>query len=401
MAQDLAPAFDILVLGAGLAGTCAAAALARTGLRIGVIDAHAVHPPEFRAEKLGRTELALFDRCGLGAAARAAATPLGSVWLAQFGRLRSVCHNDEYGFAYATLINGLRAALPAGVTQFVGRIEAVETGGDRQVVRLKDGRTLTGRLIVVATGLGDAIRRMLAVRTVCEAPAFSLSLGLTMQAPASAFRFDHLVYHGERAADRVAYLTLFRIGETMRGNLFAYRTVTDPWTAEFRRDPEATLRRSLRRLEAFCGDLRLAGKPEVRPIDLVRIEDPARDGVVFVGDAFRTTCPVAGNGMVKALTDVDRLAAYVPTWMESPGMTAAKIAGYYADPAKVESDAHSLAVSRHTRDFKVETRWPWRARRLRSTVYRRTLAELRLARQGLRRLAPLDPAFPAEAGWGC
>ena len=401
MVSELAHTFDVIVLGAGLAGAGVSAALGRMGLRIAVVDAHAVHPPEFRAEKLGRAELALFDRFGLGEAARSAATPLGAVWLAHFGRLRSVCANDEYGFAYATLINALRAALPPTVTQFVGRVSAVETGRDRQTVSLKDGRRITARLVVVATGLGDAVRRMLGVRTICDRTAFSLSLGITMRAPASSFRFNHLVYHGERAADRVAYLTLFRIGGTMRGNLFAYRTLDDPWTAEFRRDPEAGLRTTLRRLDTFCGDLSLAGKPEIRPIDLVRIEDHRRDGVVFVGDAFRTTCPVAGTGMMKALTDVDRLAAHVPAWMESPGMEAAKIASYYDDPEKTASDAQSLAVSHHTRDFKIETRWPWSARRIRSTVYRRTLLELRLARQGLRSLPPRDPLFPVEAGRRC
>ena len=43
---------DIAIVGGGLAGSTAAAMLGRAGISTLVIDPHAVHPPEFRVEKL-------------------------------------------------------------------------------------------------------------------------------------------------------------------------------------------------------------------------------------------------------------------------------------------------------------------------------------------------------------
>ena len=52
---------DVLVIGAGLAGSAAAAVLARSGLAVTVIDPNAVFPPLFRAEKIEPDQAALLQ----------------------------------------------------------------------------------------------------------------------------------------------------------------------------------------------------------------------------------------------------------------------------------------------------------------------------------------------------
>nr|WP_244540930.1 FAD-dependent monooxygenase [Methylobacterium sp. yr668] len=55
---------DIAVVGAGLAGSCLAGALARRGIQVALIDAQAGHVGErrdFRAEKFGARQMALFE----------------------------------------------------------------------------------------------------------------------------------------------------------------------------------------------------------------------------------------------------------------------------------------------------------------------------------------------------
>lgn len=56
----------------------------------------------------------------------------------------------------------------------------------------------------------------------------------------SAFEFPALTYFSERAEERVAYVTLFPVGNRVRANLFVYREVDDPW---LRRPGQAGLRR--------------------------------------------------------------------------------------------------------------------------------------------------------------
>ena len=56
---------DVAVVGAGLAGSLLALALARRGVRVAVIDPHAVHPADFRCEKLSADQAAMFESLGV------------------------------------------------------------------------------------------------------------------------------------------------------------------------------------------------------------------------------------------------------------------------------------------------------------------------------------------------
>ncbi len=369
---------DVAILGAGIAGCAAASTLAGMGISVALIAQHHRHPPEFRAEKVGESLVELLDRAGLGDAARAAMTEFEGAWLHRFGRIVERGHRREFGFDYPTLIDALRQALPPGVDQVVGRSETIETGASSQVVRLRDGRSVRSRLLVVATGLGIEVRRQLGLERVVISPAHTLAAGFTLTRKPDSFPFPSLVWTGERFGDRVSYLTLFPLGGTMRANFYVYRTQEEAWTREFREAPEASLRALMPGLERSFGEIRLAGPVVTRPIDLQRVTGHLRDGLVVVGDAYCTACPVTSNGIGKALADVDRLChAYVPRWLETPGMARDKIAAYYDDPVKQARDRLALAESLNARSFKVDATLPWRLRRLRSNTLVRLLYHLR------------------------
>ena len=69
---------------------------------------------------------------------------------------------------------------------------------------------------------------------------------------------------------------------------------------------------------------------------------------MLVGDAFATTCPVAGTGTDKVFTDVGRLCnVHIPAWLATDGMDADKIAPFYDDPVKKACDAWSMAKAYH------------------------------------------------------
>ena len=92
----------------------------------------------------------------------------------------------------------------------------------------------------------------------------------------------------------------------------------------------------------------MAGQVRIRPADLYVTTGNLKSGVVLVGDAFSTSCPSAGTGTGKVFTDVERLCnVYVPRWLSSAGMNAAKIAEFYADPerAAYHAQSHEKAFS--------------------------------------------------------
>jgi len=362
---------DVAVIGAGLAGCCTAAALARAGLGVTLIDAMAIYPPAFRAEEIDDSHLAVLERFGLRQAVLPVLTPMDDNVSFRFGRLFSRRLFREYGFAYGDLINALRPALPAQVRQVIGRVERVETGPERQIIGLADGTVVEARLLVIATGLGDAVRRAVGVERIVTSKAHSLSLGFTMARPRSDYAFEKLTCFSHRPEDRIAYLTLFPLGEALRANFFIYRTMDDPWVTAFRQDPQPLLRAAMPELAELCHGFEVTGTVAARPMDLTVSEGYRRDGLVLVGDAFSTVCPVPGIGVRKALSDVERLCVHAPRWLETPGMDAGKVAAFYDDPAKRATDDECMHTSLVARSTAVDTSLRWRARRQRNALARR------------------------------
>ncbi|WP_457106669.1 FAD-dependent oxidoreductase [Methylobacterium sp. P5_C11] len=380
---------DVAVIGAGLAGSCLAGALARTGIRVTLIDAQAGRDGarrDFRAEKFGAAQMALFEGLGFGPALAACTTATEEVAVVRYGRLTHRQATREWGAPYPVLVRAVRDALPAALLR-PGRVADLAFGPARQVITLGDGSRLTARLVVLATGLGQGLHAKTGLRRRVLSPGHSLAVGFDMAAPRDRFPFGALTYFSERFGGRDAYLTLFPLGAVMRANLFCYRDPGEAWVAALRRDPEATLRAMMPRLPAACPELAVAGPLAVRPIDLVRVEGVERDGLAVIGDAFQTACPIPGTGLGKLLVDADRLArVHVPAWLATPGMGRDKIAAFYADPVKRASDARSLRASHYARGLAVETGVLWQARRLRNRIAH---TAIRLAEDGPRAAASL------------
>jgi 2-polyprenyl-6-methoxyphenol hydroxylase-like FAD-dependent oxidoreductase len=180
----------------------------------------------------------------------------------------------------------------------------------------------------------------------------------------TAFDFPALTYFSERTGDRIPYVSLFPIGERMRANLFTYRESDDPWIRQFRTAPAETLNAALPRLRRVTGEFEVHGDVKVRPADLYVSADYLKAGIVLVGDAFETTCPVTGTGTDKVFTDVERLCnIHIPAWLATDGMDTGKIAAFYDDPVKKACDAWSSAKAYNFRSLTLENELYWRAQR--------------------------------------
>ena len=365
---------EVAIVGAGLAGTVLAITLAKAGRKIALVDPHRVHHDEFRAEKTRAEQMALFEKLGLGQVFRSLVTPMTEIDIFRFGQLFEHKQASEYAFSYAPLVNGMRAALPPQAPLTVGKVAEVSTGPDRQRVMLTDGSVIDARLLVVATGYSESLRRAIGVERVEESKAHSLTMGFDLAISPRDFGPTSIAYYGKRIADRVAYLTVFRIGERIRANMFLYRTVADPWVRTFRENPQRMLLELMPEIAARCGNFALASEVEVRQVSLTTTQGHRRDGVVFIGDAFATTCPAQGDGINRVLTDVDCLSStHIPAWFETPGMAADKISAFYDDPIKVGADARAMRASIYAKRINTETGLEWRLRRLRNKTARQLM----------------------------
>ncbi|MDU6831338.1 MAG: FAD-dependent monooxygenase, partial [Bradyrhizobium sp.] len=320
---------DIAIIGGGLAGSIAAGMLGRAGIAAILVDPHTVYPPDFRIEKIsGAEQIARFRRTGVADKALRQATLALENWIARFGYVLDRAPVPQYGIMYDALVAAVREEIPDSVTRIVAKAVAITASEERQEVTLSDGQTVSARLVVLANGLNVGLRHMLGITRKITSPSHSISVGFDL-APVGrpAFAFPAMTYFQERASARVPYITLFPIGERMRANLFAYREADDPWVRAIRRNPAETLDAALPGLRRITGDYAVTGEVKVRPADLMVNSGVRMPGVVLIGDAFCTTCPVTGTGSDKVFTDVERLCnVHIPRWLATDGMGEGKIA---------------------------------------------------------------------------
>ena len=372
---------DIAIVGGGLSGTIAAIVLARTGARVTLIDRNEVAPPEFRVEKLGGEQLTKLNQLGLLDVLADHSTRFDRAVNLRHGRL--VDHTDVryQGVFYDDLVNAMRGALPASVVRVIGRVTDLSTGPDRQLVTVDDHGAITARLVVLASGMSDILRARLGIEREVLHERQSLTFGFNLRPLDAIASHPALTLYGERPRDGIDYLALFPIGGLIRANLFVFLDHRDPWVKELRSDPIAALEAKLPRLRQHLGAVELDGKVQNWIMDLAVARNVRRPGIVLIGDAYQTSCPAAGTGVSRLLTDVGRLLAYVPDWVATPGMDETKIAAFYDDPQKAAMDAHALAQAEFRRSFTIDTSLRWRARRQAQFLRRRLM-------HGLDRMSP-------------
>jgi len=374
--------FDVVIAGAGLAGTAMAAVLGRQGWRVALVDPYRECKPAFKAEKIEPDQAMLFRQLSLLGGVLPHAARIESVAEAHRGRTLRIRPIEQYGIRYQDMVNAVRAQIPSGVTQIEARVEGVETSDTTQRVLLGEA-TLSTRLFVMACGTGGALHKRLELDRHMFREAHSLCSGFDVRHDdESRFSSSALTYWSERRRERVGYVTFFPMPGVTRVNLFSYREARAPWVHELAQDPVSVIARAMPRLTRVTGPWQPTSKVESRPIDLYSVREPERDGMVLVGDSFQSVCPATGTGVSKVLTDVAQLClTHIPDWLRTPGMSAQKVSQYYADPVKQASDRRSLKSAEHERHFATDASLRWRLHR------EKTFAKIALAGLGRRHAA--------------
>jgi 2-polyprenyl-6-methoxyphenol hydroxylase-like FAD-dependent oxidoreductase len=332
-----------------------------------LVDPRATFPACFKAEKVEPDQAEILRRFGLLKTVTPVAGRIRTVWNAGGGRFLYARAIEQYGIAYHDLVNAIRRHLPDAIDIRGARAEAVATGEDVQRVTLSTGEDVTGRLLVVASGTGGQLHSRLGLRRDVIRRQHSFAFGFDVEpCDGGAFPFDSVTYYPDGTATRVAFLTLFLVGRTMRANLFVFREANEDWVRRFLREPHDELHRVLPDLRRVVGPFRVSGRAEGARIDLYRVDGHRQPGVVVLGDAFQSVCPSTGTGVSRVLTDVDVLCSdCVPEWLATPGMAAHKIDRFYDHPRKVAMDAESLHAAEYTRRLALDPALRWRLHRWR------------------------------------
>src|ERR1700716_944214 len=246
---------DIAIVGGGLAGTTAAAMLGRAGVRAVMIDPHTRYPPELRCEKLGGDQIDLSRKTGLADAILRASNLDGEVWEARFGYVVARKPSDQRGVMYDTLVNTMRAQIAPDVETIHAKAIAISNSAERQKVVLSNGEEISARLVVIANGLNVGLRHLLGIKRRVISECHSITLGFDVEPVGrAAFDFPALTYWPKRSSARMAYLSVFPIGDAMRANLMVYRDMTDHWLPQFRRGPENAMRAMMPGLARMMGE---------------------------------------------------------------------------------------------------------------------------------------------------
>lgn len=374
-AQDIR-AFDVAIVGGGAAGTAVACALARSGVNAALIDLHEVCPPDFKADKVAGDQIGLLRRLGLFDALQQASARSDHVVNMRRGRVIDRIGSTEYNLPYEDLVNAMRRHMPDAVTRVIGKVAHIEASEDRQRVLLSNGATIEARLVILATGGGEALRASLGFRRRLVRKDHSISVAFDLRPiEREKFDFETLTVYGDAPRDGIDYLSVFPFPTGTRANLFLYRDIKASIFTAFRNDPKQALLTALPGIEKALGPFEVVGKALARPVDLYEVDGIDRPGVVLIGDAYRTSCPAVGDGLSRAFTDAERLGrVYVPQWLETPGMGATKIATFYRDPEKLACDGRASHAANYRRSSTIGRGMGWELHRRRVILQRRIRA---------------------------
>ncbi len=357
-----------------------------------LVDPHHVYPPDLRCEKLDGPQVSILRRTGLADAVLRAGTFDGECWIARFGRLIEKRAGDQYGILYDTLVNTIRAEIPASAEFINAKVTAIANSPDRQMVTLSTGEQISARLVVVANGLNIGLRHALGMTREDVSPCHSITIAFDLKPVGrSHFDFPALTYYPERAADRMAYITLFPIGSRDARELHGLsrheRSVAERDAAPSGRDAvraDAGSAQAHRR-----GGGGRARSRSGRPISTSRTAMCSRASCWSATRSAPRARPPAPAPARCSPTSSGCATSTSRSGSRPMGWAPTRSRAFYADPVKDACDRHSFDKAFSLRSMSIDQGLSWRARR-----WVRFLG--RLAIGTVRRLtAPLRRTYPA------
>lgn len=335
---------DVVVLGAGLAGTTLANVLKKHGISTIVIDKQAVYPDAFRAEKIEFDQAEQMRKLGVFEFRIPEMEPIGETVNYCAGSNSEFNTIEQYGLRYGDFVNNLRKHVLHDMDFRIANITGLETSDDQQSVQLMDGSSISCRLVVIATGGMSSLVSGLKYRKKANSSLRTYNVGFYIEPrEKDSFEFAGFNYFLDPPKDGVDYLTLFKIEDSMRVNLFTQLKRKDKNAVAFKNNTLEEIDRHFPDLVSQIGKFDITSKIQVFFTDFYRLKNLGQPGVVMIADEYQSVCPATGTGLTKVCNDVDILGnVYIPAWLKKMQFGPNQLNEYYMDQKKWACDQESL-----------------------------------------------------------
>ncbi|MDH3589588.1 MAG: UbiH/UbiF/VisC/COQ6 family ubiquinone biosynthesis hydroxylase [Gammaproteobacteria bacterium] len=312
--------YDIVVVGAGMVGSAAAAVFGQRGLRVAVVEARMPQGDlndgkiDLRVSAISRASQELLQQVG-------AWQNIDSKTISPYGEMRvwdadvppesaDVVHFDaadigepELGFIIENrriqdALHRCLNALPSVVLFTPCSVEDLTRCDDAIAVRLDDGRKLKARLVIGADGARSRTRELAAIAT----------RGWSYEQKAVVTHVTTSNSHRETAYQRfltdgpIALLPLYDGRSSVVWS-------TTPGHADelLALEQESFCRRVEEATDAVLGRVTHSDRRAAFPLQLLHAVDYVRPNLVLIGDAAHAVHPLAGQGVNLGFADVRKL----------------------------------------------------------------------------------------------
>lgn len=309
--------YDIVIAGGGLAGSTLACALAKTGVRIAIVEsveASADHQPSFddRAIALAYGSQRIFEGIGLWDSIAPSATAIKEIHVSERGGF-GFTHLDAAeeqvpALGYVVLARELGRAImqqlensditrisPAAVMDFSLADDllnvAIEADGRQQ--------RFTTRLLVAADGGQSLIRQQLDIKTrQWEYGQTAIVTNVSPGIPHRNIAYERFTPNGPLA---LLPMTENRFGVVLTINSEACDEV-------MALDDDAFIALLQQRIGFRCGRFSRIGRRFSYPLTLMTANEAVRPRIALVGNAGHALHPISGQGFNLGLRDIALLA---------------------------------------------------------------------------------------------
>ena len=317
--------YNLLIAGGGFVGLAMAKAMASAGLdlRIAVIDRGAPQDDlsaafDGRASAISLASVRMLEQLGVWDEIAGDAQPVTDIDItdspldaairpvflhfdnrATAGEPASyIVENHLLRRAFAKTVTGL-----GGIDLFAGTaVEGLSCENGTALLRLDDGRELTGDLAIAADGRKSRLRKMAGIKTVSWTyPQTGIITTVALERDHQGRAVQHFLPSGPFAILPLKGRRASLVWTEATARAAQIMALDDEWFLD-----ELT-----RRFGHKLGSLQLAGPRQSWPLSFTMARNFTADRLALIGDAAHGVHPIAGQGLNIGLRDVAALAEVI------------------------------------------------------------------------------------------
>ncbi|MGK9050902.1 UbiH/UbiF family hydroxylase [Xaviernesmea oryzae] len=314
--------FEIAVVGAGLAGSVAALALARAGRKVALI-APASEKADERTTALMDQSIRFLERLGLWEDIAPSAAPLSIMQIidgtkrllrapaAQFRAMDVGLYAFGYNIPNRALSGTLDAAVSAepNIIKLEHSVGTLDYNDERAAITLSDGSTITADFVIGADGRKSKTR---------EAAGIGVRRWSYPQS-ALVLNFAHTLPHGNVSTEFHTETGPFT-QVPLPGSRSSLVWVVKPQEAQRLVElPAEELSRAVEdRMQSMLGKVTVEGAPQVWPLSSLMADRFGKGRLAVIGEAAHAFPPIGAQGLNLSLRDIIALTELLAATGDRP-----------------------------------------------------------------------------------